>query len=285
MKPLNIPVVAVGPGSQPPEDIGLNYLEMPKGMHTFVMPEVPDTGDKLHAAQAKNVIQNLADALRAYWRGEAGYPRLELAHLAPETRDMLNQVLREGEVSALVQHPGQTRIQETIFAGVWRVQHLDSAGGLEHDYLEACPIPEVIRAAAAAGAKQTVDPVPPPAGVMNSPALLFEIQEQAKRYRPGNPAHVVNLTLLPLSPADNEYLGQVLPSGPVNILSRGYGKCRIASTGLKHVWRVQYYNNMDTLILNTVEVTGVPEVALAAKEDLEDSLARLDELLEWMDTA
>lgn len=285
MKALNIPIVAFGAGSQPAEDVELNYPEMPKGMHTFVMPEFPETDDKIHAAEAKSVIRNLMDALRSYRHGEPGYPRLELAHLAPETLDTLNQVLREGEVSALVQHPGQVRIQETIFAGIWRVRHLNAGGALDHDYIEACAIPEAIRAAAHAGAKDTIDPVPPPAGVMNSPALLFEIREQAKRYRPGNPAHVVNLTLLPLSPGDNEYLSQALPSGPVNILSRGYGKCRIASTGLKHVWRVQYFNNMDTLILNTVEVTDVPEVALAAKEDLEDSMQRLGELLDWMNAA
>jgi hydrogenase-1 operon protein HyaF len=36
------------------------------------------------------------------------------------------------------------------------------------------------------------------------------------------------------------------------------------------------------MILNTLEITRVPEVALAAQEDLADSHERLRELLEWM---
>jgi hydrogenase-1 operon protein HyaF len=40
---------------------------------------------------------------------------------------------------------------------------------------------------------------------------------------------------------------------------------------------------MNTMILNTIEVVDVPEVALAAAEDLADSRARLAELIAWMD--
>ena len=39
---------------------------------------------------------------------------------------------------------------------------------------------------------------------------------------------------------------------------------------------------MNTLILNTIEVVDVPEVALASTEDLIDSRERLAELLAWM---
>jgi hydrogenase-1 operon protein HyaF len=39
---------------------------------------------------------------------------------------------------------------------------------------------------------------------------------------------------------------------------------------------------MNTLILNTIEVVAVPEVALAAAEDLVDSRGRLAELVAWM---
>ena len=39
---------------------------------------------------------------------------------------------------------------------------------------------------------------------------------------------------------------------------------------------------MNTLILNTIEVVRVPEVALAADEDLSDSRGRLAELIDWM---
>ena len=36
------------------------------------------------------------------------------------------------------------------------------------------------------------------------------------------------------------------------------------------------------MILNSVEVTGLPEVACAAAEDLADSAERLAEVLQWV---
>ena len=66
------------------------------------------------------------------------------------------------------------------------------------------------------------------------------------------------------------------------MISRGFGNCRITSTLARDVWRVQYFNAMNTMILNTIEVVDVPEVALAAVEDLEDSRGRLAELIAWM---
>ena len=77
-------------------------------------------------------------------------------------------------------------------------------------------------------------------------------------------------------------LERALPVGPVAMISRGFGNCRITSTGARDVWRVQYFNNMNTLILNTIEVVDVPEVALASAEDLVDSRERLAELVTWM---
>ena len=117
---------------------------------------------------------------------------------------------------------------------------------------------------------------------MNSPALLTEIADRMRQRQPGKPPHVINLTLFPLTPDDHRVLEQALPVGPVAILSRGFGSCRISSTLAQDVWRVQYFNTMNTLILNTLEVVDAPEVALAAVEDLVDSRERLAELVEWM---
>ena len=77
-------------------------------------------------------------------------------------------------------------------------------------------------------------------------------------------------------------LEQALPVGAVAVMSRGFGNCRITSTAARHVWRVQYFNNMQTLILNTIEVVDVPEVAIAAPDDLADTRERLAELVAWM---
>jgi hydrogenase-1 operon protein HyaF len=125
-------------------------------------------------------------------------------------------------------------------------------------------------------------PVELPAGAMNSPALIAEVSQQIGQRRPGDAAHVLNLTLFPLTADDHQVLEKALPVGPVAMISRGFGNCRVTSTLARDVWRVQYFNSMNTLILNTIEIVDVPEVALAAAEDLVDSRVRLAELLAWM---
>ena len=96
---------------------------------------------------------------------------------------------------------------------------------------------------------------------------------------------MVNLSLLPLSPQDIGFLDHQLGTGRVLMLSRGYGNCRITNCRVPHTWRVVYYNSQDAVILNTVEVVGVPEVACAAPEDLADSLERLREVVQWVEQA
>jgi hydrogenase-1 operon protein HyaF len=119
-------------------------------------------------------------------------------------------------------------------------------------------------------------------GIMNAPAILNELLDRSLSYKIGETAHVINLSLLPMSQDDMKYLAEALGAGAVTILSRGYGNCRISSTGLRHVWWVQYFNSMDQIILDTLEVVDVPEVAQAAADDYADSVERLGEWLAVM---
>jgi hydrogenase-1 operon protein HyaF len=45
---------------------------------------------------------------------------------------------------------------------------------------------------------------------------------------------------------------------------------------------VRYFNTMNTVILDTIEVVDLPEAARAADDDYDDSLLRLVELLAWL---
>jgi hydrogenase-1 operon protein HyaF len=169
-----------------------------------------------------------------------------------------------------------------VFTGVWHVVELDGAGQLLADWLEAAPLPAAVLAAARDSGRDALMPVEIPNGAMNSPALLHELQGQLRTRRPGAAPHVLNLTLFPMTPEDHQVLERALPVGSVAIISRGFGNCRITSTAARNIWRVQYFNSMNTMILNTVEVVDVPEVALAAPEDLDDTRVRLEELIDWM---
>ena len=156
---------------------------------------------------------------------------------------------------------------------------------MARDDLEAGSIPAAVAQLIAARPVALPAPIAPPPGVMNAPALLSELSAQSAArvaaQAPGRAAHVINLTLLPVTPEDLAWLDARLGRGVISILSRGYGNCRITATALPHTWWVQYFNSMDQLILNTLEVVEVPEVALAAREDYEDSIERMRE---WVAT-
>jgi hydrogenase-1 operon protein HyaF len=284
MKEFPIPVRAaadiLGPGSHA-QDEGFKYMPFSLEVPTFSMPQVPEDADAGSMAAARRLLTRFVEQM-----DDGGAPRVELSAVPANVLRVLNDSLGEGEVSVRIAarngDGGEIRIQETMFAGVWREMHLRSDGGAAHDWLHACPVPTVTVERAQRASTTHLAPLELPRGAMNSPALLTEIREQVLHFRPGQPPHVINLTLLPLTPEDQIVLEQVASVGPVAILSRGFGNCRITSTALRNLWRVQYFNSMQTLILNTLEVVEVPEVAMAAADDLADSRERLRELLDWM---
>jgi hydrogenase-1 operon protein HyaF len=281
MKEFPIPVVALGPGSQPEADEA-NFLPMPRAMETFSMPVYHLEADPGLLSVVSELLERLRSAMQEVPASGPDRPRIDLGGLGQDVVDLINQSLGHGEVSILVRAPVQCRIQETIFAGVWRVQELSPRGELQRDSIVAGAIPHVAQQSAEMTASGRFEPPALPAGIMNAPAVLNELQDKSRGYRSGQPAHVVNLSLLPMSPQDLEYLVEALGAGSVTILSRGYGNCRITSTRLAHVWWVQYFNSMDQIILNTIEVVDVPEVAQAAEEDYQDSIERLGEWLAVM---
>ena len=113
--------------------------------------------------------------------------------------------------------------------------------------------------------------------------MLAEIADRVARRKPGDATHVINLSLLPMSPSDGRHLGEVLAAGPVRILSRGYGSCRITSTVVRDTWWVQYVNGYGNPMVDSIEVTDMPEVAVASVEDIAESAARVQEALEWLE--
>jgi hydrogenase-1 operon protein HyaF len=277
MRPIQIPIRSLMPE---PTD-AVEYMPMPREMDTFAMPRLPEPGPDMDVAGARDVLAAFVGHMESWLRDGGDPPAMELSGLPADTLRVLNETLGEGEVSALVEAGHEIRVQETVFSGVWREQHLRGSH-LLHDYLLAAPIPPVVGALARERGATQLRALPLPAGAMNVPALMTELQDAMDRSGPATPGHVINLTLLPLSPEDAAYLDAVLDGGSVVVLSRGFGNCRISSTAARNVWRVQYFNNMQTLILNTIEVVAMPEVAIAAHEDLVETRERLADLVQWM---
>jgi hydrogenase-1 operon protein HyaF len=283
VKPIDIPVAVTGPGTQPAEDDGaeLDILQLPSGMTTYAAPDLPEPDAVQGLEPALDLLSRLQYQL-ANWIIDGPGPALELDVLDDANRELVDQVLGEGEVSIRFENGVKARIQESVLAGVWRIRFLDTSGEFVCDVLEVGSIPSLVSHSTFAEAKSAlqIDEISISEGVLNAPPLVAEINDKVAEHRPGDLPHVINLTLLPQTESDLEFLNQQLGQGVTTILSRGYGNCRISSTGVSNVWWVQYFNSQDNNILNTLEIGDVPAVACAAAEDIADSADRLDEILD-----
>jgi hydrogenase-1 operon protein HyaF len=282
-----IPVVPYtpnfGPGSQPLEDEILNTLDVPSDVFVFRPPLTDLDAPPEVVTAAMDFLRQLLAALRATPFDAPVPPRFSLLQYDPAVRAEINELLGEGEVSVLTE--GDLRAQETAFTGIWRIRDM---GGDGIDDVEASAFPvALVNLALARSAPATMPTVSeaPPAGLMNAPALDSEIRALSAQWTPGRAAHVMNLSLLPVTPEDLAWLDARLGRAGFSILSRGFGNCRITATALPNVWWVQYFNSMEKLILNSVEIVDVPAVALAAAEDYTATIERLDEWIVSLESA
>ena len=222
-------------------------------------------------------LEQLRQAIRDAATGRHIDQRIDMAELDQQSRQALHEMLGEGEVSGEVSLDGITyAITESVLTGIWRISGSDAT-----EWLEVAPVPAVVTRAA-----NSLRPAPvalPPAlpGLMNGLPVLAEINEHAANWQEGSgPNRVLNFSLLPMSPQDQALLTDVLGRADLVLNSGGYGNCRVMATRVRHVWAVQYVNGMGHTILDTIEIGHVPDAAVAAREDFEDSAERLDEILE-----
>ncbi len=275
--PFMMPPTGFGPGSQPLDqgDDALEYMPLPQDMRTYSpsIPEVEQLGD-VDLTPAFDLLDQIARAATRV-AGDGGSAKFDLSTLDDKNRALITETMGSGEVAAKVRAIPAIAVQESVFAGIWILQ---SALG---DQIEVAAIPSCVAEDPFASTRsgQGEDALRAP-GVANAPSLFVELVEKSGQFDPDAPLHVVNLSLLPHTEQDLIALDEALGEGAVTILSRGYGNCRITATALPHVWRVQFFNSQDVLILDTFEVTTIPEVACAAPEDLADSGSRLVNVLE-----
>lgn len=136
---------------------------------------------------------------------------------------------------------------------------------------------------------------PAPGSVPGSAAggawsLLEQLHERSRARWPGAAAHVVNMTLLSWDARARAELDARLGCGRVRVQLRRQASGRgdggitgsVANTRLPRTWRASYLRADGGVALDTVEVTGAPEVACAGAADFDDSAGRLREVLECM---
>ncbi len=230
--------------------------------------------------RVRALLPEIAEALETHKAEEPG--RLfDLTEFSADEKELMEQALGAGEVSGVVALPdGLTaQIVESTMAGLWRIRFVGAEGGLFADYLEISRLPEIARRAALVN-NRPLEIDEAPEGAMNVMPLLSEIASRSAAHKAGDPTHTITFSLLPMSPQDMEFLQQSLGTGAVRLTSRGYGACRVHSTATQNVWSVQYFNAMDQIILDTLEIGDAPAAACAAEEDFRDSAQRLREIEE-----
>jgi len=280
--PIRIPVNVVGAGSQPADADGaaMEFMQMPSGMHTYSAPSVPETDDMAGLDAALETAQRIQAAVEAH-EADQHAAVFSLDALDQNNRQFIDQLLGEGEVSVQCSGEINALIQESVLAGIWRVQYTNAENQVIKDTVEVAAIPDLVSKLTFSNAAKAIclDQLDLPDSVYNAAPILTELSDKLKSFQSGDEPHVINLSLLPHTEEDIEVLSANLGIGPNVILSRGYGNCRISSTATANIWWVQYFNSQDTLILNTLEMSTVPEVACASAEDLTDSADRLAEIL------
>ncbi len=202
---------------------------------------------------------------------------IDITGLDAISREALPLMLGSGEVSGRVLLDGVVyEFTESVMTGLWHVRGDDNS-----EWLEVAPVPGIVESAAVS-LRPAPFALPETApGVMNGLAVLAEVNEHAAVWD-NNAEHnrVLNFTLMPMSPQDQQLLLDVLGRADLVLESGGFGQCKIMATTVRHVWAVQYLNAMGNTILDTLEIGRIPDAAVAANEDFEDSARRLEQMLE-----
>lgn len=260
-------------------DDGLSLIGLPDGLKAKSRPSLP--AGYVPTQALVNFIAAIRAALMAH-DGVSPATVLPLSPLEPMDRHAVADILGDGEVSIVAGQDPLYQVQESVLTGVWRVRAESADGHVVSETIEVGDVPRIVRDAAGRYGRPmaNVAALALDASVMNAPAILAEIAERAAMWRPGTLNHVINFTLLPLTPADTDAITTVLGQVPLTIVSGGYGTCRIMATNVRNVWAVQYLNANGAIILDTVEIGDVPEAARAAQVDFEDSAVRLGEIME-----
>lgn len=92
------------------------------------------------------LISEIHDALAVFCRsGQQRVIDLAAIPFGPGDEARLFEALGQGEVTALLDSLGESRISETGFAGVWRVEHFNPQGERVAHQIEITDVPAILR--------------------------------------------------------------------------------------------------------------------------------------------
>lgn len=113
----------------------------------------------------------------------------------------------------------------------------------------------------------------------NAPPLLRELLEMVHRLLDAGEASSIDLSALPLTPADLDWLREKLGEGEIVVTLQAGGESTLAETACAGVWWVTHRNEQGTVTAQFVEVAFVPELVKAHPKDVAVGMEQLELLI------
>jgi hypothetical protein len=114
--------------------------------------------------------------------------------------------------------------------------------------------------------------------LMNAPAILYEILQALKDFYNKGERHNIYINKLPLTEEDKHVILDVLRDGQVKIfLKSASQKVEWRETGISGVWIGVFFDRDEKPILETIEITDFPMLAMSQREDIEEAIKTLED--------
>jgi hydrogenase-1 operon protein HyaF len=113
----------------------------------------------------------------------------------------------------------------------------------------------------------------------NAPPLLREIAELLRCLLETGETAAIDLSALPLTPADLDWLRDKLGEGEIAVTLQASGESTLNETACPGVWWVTHHNEQGAVTSQFIEVAFVPELVKAHPQDVEIGRENLEFLI------
>jgi len=113
----------------------------------------------------------------------------------------------------------------------------------------------------------------------NAPPLLRELVELVRRLLETGEPSAIDLSALPLTPADLDWLRGKLGNGEISVTLQASGESTLDETACPGVWWVTHHNEQGAVTSQFIEVAFVPELVKAHPQDVEIGREHLELLI------
>jgi hydrogenase-1 operon protein HyaF len=110
----------------------------------------------------------------------------------------------------------------------------------------------------------------------NAPPLLRELAELVRRLLESGDPSAIDLSALPLTLADLDWLRERLGSGEISVTLQSNGESTLNETACPGVWWVTHRNEQGAIASQFIEVAFVPELVKAHPQDVEIGREQLE---------